>query len=202
MTVEGSHETPQGQTAPQAANRQSMGSQQLRIVLLVVVVAAVGVGAWLAFGHSAKHKKKSHNLTTAIGPVALSKSKLSAQALALGQPMYWAGPMKGFHYEFWRLKSDRIYVRYLPVKVKAGAPGKNYLIIGTYPLPHAYKSLKKLAKGKGVKGPNGSFIWQRTGAPNSVYVVWPKVPYEIEVYDPHPSKSASIAESGQVKTVG
>jgi hypothetical protein len=88
------------------------------------------------------------------------------------------------------------------VKVKAGAPGKNYLIIGTYPLPHAYKSLKKLAKGKGVKGPNGSFIWQRTGAPNSVYVVWPKVPYEIEVYDPHPSKSASIAESGQVKTVG
>jgi hypothetical protein len=124
-----------------------------------------------------------------------------ARASAVGQPFYWAGPKKGFHYEFQRLSNDNIYVRYLPKGVPAkGKPGK-LLIIATYPMSHAYTRLIKGAGGRGVAGPHGSFVWVRTGAPQSVYVTWPHVPYEVEVYNPNPRKSARIAESGEVSPV-
>jgi len=180
-----------------------MGRQQLIIAGVVILAVVAGIALWLT--HSTKHKKHhptGNNSFTAIGPKALNKVELSAEALAIGEPVYWAGPMPGFHYEFWRLKNDNIYVRYLPKGVKAGAPGKSYLIISRYPFPQAYKRLKKQAHNKGVTGPGGSFIWPRPGYPKSVYIAWPKVPYEIEVYDPHPSKAITVAESGQVKTVG
>ena len=192
-------------SAQSGATGQQAGNQQLRIALLVVVAAVVGVGLWLAFGHSSKNKKKqggSPAVTTAIGPVALSERQLRDKNTIINQPMYWAGPKQGYHYEFWRLKSDRIFVRYLPQNVKAGAPGAHYLIVGTYPLPGAYGALKKLANGKGVSGPNGSLVWVRPGYPKSVYIVWPKVNYEVEVYNPNPSKALQIAKSTQIQTVG
>jgi hypothetical protein len=195
----------EGSAAQSGAKGQPMGNQQLRIAILVVVAALVGIGLWLAFGHNSKHKKKgggTQNITTAIGPKTLSKRQLQALPVTLNQPIYWAGPQKGYHYEFWRLKSNRVYVRYLPSNVPAGANGAHYLIVSTYPFPHAYKALKKQANGRGEKGPNNSFIWALPGNPKHVYIAWPKVPYEIEVFDPKASKAAAYAANGDVTTVG
>ena len=118
----------------------------------------------------------------------------------MDQPVYWAGPKKGYHYEFWRLKNGRIFVRYLPLGTKAGAPGKKYLIIGTYWAPGAYKAFKK--GGNFEKGPRGSVIWTGPKAPHSVYVAWPGKNYEVEVYHPNASKAARIAADGSVAPVG
>jgi hypothetical protein len=196
-------ESPQGTTNAAPAKSGSMGSQQLRIGILVVVAAIVGVGLWLALSHnSGKKKVKQHPRTSAIGPLALSQTGLMAHTLAVGQPVYWAGPKRGVRYEFWRLTNDNIYIRYLPHGVRNGAPGKKYLIIGTYPFSNAYNALKKISKNRGVSGPRGSYIWARPNDPRSVLIAWPKVPYEVEVYDPSATKAATIAESGQVKPVG
>lgn len=203
MSVEGSESAPDVQ-------RQPIGNEQwIRIAVLVVLLVVVGIVLWLVLGNSSKHKPNGGgkhgcggNCTTQIGPKAETKTQLMAQATVLGQPVYWAGPMRGFHYEFWRLTNDHIFVRYLPQRVKAGASGAHYLIIGTYPYANAYSRLKELAKGRGVNGPRGSFVFVRPNFPKSVLIAWPHVDFEVEVYDPHPAKAAAVAESGQVLPVG
>jgi hypothetical protein len=208
VTAEGSQSAPvnpeSAQSAP--AKASTSGNQQLRIAILVVVAALVGVGLWLAFGNSSnKHHPKNKGkgaVTTAIGPVAFSKARLAKQPNIIDQPIYWAGPKKGYHYEFWRLKNDQVYVRYLPQNVKAGAPGKKYLIIGTYPFANAYHALKKQSHGRVTKGPNGSIIWTSSSDPHSVYIAWPGRRYQIEVYDPKASTAAAIAANGDVAPIG
>lgn len=200
----GAAENPQPSTQG-AAKAPATGNQSLRIAILVVVAALVGVGLWLAFGHS-KDKKGGGNssaLKHAVGPVSLSESQLLTKAGNVGQPIYWAGAakQKGTHYEYTR-RNNKIWIRYLPKGVKANQKPAQLLIIGTYPLAHAYKALKKLAKGRGVTGNDGSFVWVRKGDPKSVYIVWPGRPYEVEVYSPNPTRAAKIAESGQITTVG
>ena len=76
------------------------------------------------------------------------------------------------------------------------------MIVATYPFPNAYARLKKGAKGRVVAGKNGSIVWVRTKNPQSVYIAWKRVGYEVEVYSPNASKAAKIAESGQVVSVG
>ena len=137
--------------------------------------------------------------TSAIGPVAESKNQLMNRALAVGGPIYWIGPKKGFHYEFQRLTNHNIYVRYLPKGVEAGGKPGKLLIVATYPMTNAYARLQKGGASGVVAGKNGSIVWVRTGDPNSVYVAWPHVPYEIEVYDPSPSEAARVAKSGQIQ---
>jgi hypothetical protein len=206
-----SAETPQPaaadapQPAPQAdsAAGKPTGNNSLRIAILVVVAAVVGVGVWLAFGHS-KNKKSSGTapVATAIAPISQSARELSNRALTLGQPLYWIGAKKNYHYEFSRTTKGFLYVRYLPKGVKATEKPGKLLIIATYPMTDAYNRLKRGAKGRVVAGKHGSIVWVRTDNPKSVYIAWPHVGYEVEVYSPNASKAARIAESGQVMPVG
>jgi hypothetical protein len=39
-------------------------------------------------------------------------------------------------------------------------------------------------------------------APNSVYVAYPNVPTQVEVYDPHPGRAAALVRSGIVAPIG
>jgi hypothetical protein len=135
-------------------------------------------------------------------PVLLSASEMKAASKLLRQPIYWHGPRKGYHYEFTHTTSGYSYVRYLPHGVRAGDPRAKFLIVATYPYPGAYAALKKYAHGKVSSGPNGSIYYAQPGHKQSVYIAWPKVDFEIEVYDPKPAVSRSIAASGKVKPVG
>jgi hypothetical protein len=171
------------------------------IVALVVVAAVVGVVLWLVLGHNTK-KHHQGPITTAIGPLALTENKLLVRALAIGQPMYWAGPKQNVRYEFRRLTNDKIYVRYLPKGVGVGKDCGKCLTIATYPFSNAYNALKKVTNNRGVSGPHGSYIWQNRKDPRSVLIAWPKVPYQVEVYAYRATTSAQLAESGQIHTVG
>jgi hypothetical protein len=135
-------------------------------------------------------------------PVGLvTPSALKAASKLLHQPIYWAGPRKGLHYEFWRLTNGNIYVRYLPRGVKPGARSGKYLIVGTYHMTNAFKKLKKFCGSSALAGPHGSVYCALPGDPKSVYVAFPNVNYEIEVYDPSPKVARAIAASGRVAPV-
>jgi hypothetical protein len=152
--------------------------------------------------NSGKSGPKVH-LVSQIGPVFQSQVKLGLRPLTLAQPIYYAGPKKGYKYEFWRLPNKTVEIRYVPKSVKkAGAKpnGKQYLIIATYPFSDAYNRLKKKYKNIGVTK-NGAYIVVRPGLPTNILMAWPKVDYEVEVFDPNPQKAAAIAESGQVGPV-
>ncbi len=192
-------ETPQAQAPVPTA--QPAGDKSLRIAILVVVAALIGVGAWLAFGRSS-HKPKPAPVASNIGPLSQSARELSNRALTLAQPIYWIGAKPGFHYEFQRNTKGYVFIRYLPKGVGVGGmPGK-LLIVATYPMTNAYGRLKKGANGRVVSGKHGSIVWVSTNHPQSAYIAWPHVPYEVEVHSLNASKAARIAESGQVTTVG
>jgi hypothetical protein len=192
---------PAAQPAAQPAGKPS-SSNSLRIGILVVVAALVGVGLWLALGRNSHNKPSNNNIVRPIGPKFESQNDLGSFALLTHQPIYWAGPKRGFGYEFTRLGNDWKYVRYLPKGVKVGNKSAKYLTVSTYPFFNAYNRLKKGSKGKGIDGPGHSYIWQRPNHPTSVLIAWPNVNYEVEVYHPNAAKAASVAESGEVTRVG
>ena len=131
--------------------------------------------------------------------VLMTPARLKSEASFLGQPIYWAGPRKGYEYEFQRTATGYVYVRYLAQGLPAGAAGK-FLTVATYPFIGAFKGVKAAGKGKAFAGPGGSIIYVRPD-PTSVLVAFPGIDYEIEIYDPSPLVARLTAESGRVRAV-
>jgi hypothetical protein len=136
-----------------------------------------------------------------VGPVAATVAKL--RAVARAHPVYWAGPKQGVTYELTRSSNGRTFIRYLPKGVRVGSR-RNVLFVGTYAVPGAYKALQKAAKASGdvtFKAPRGGLaIYSRTGATN-VYVAYPGSNYQIEVYDPNPTRARKLVRSGVIRPI-
>jgi hypothetical protein len=132
------------------------------------------------------------------GPVIASTADLKSVSKLLRQPIYWAGPRKGYREELSVTANRYSYVRYLRPGVDPGATGSSYLIVATYPFADAYAGLKKFAQGKAVKGPNGCIYFAKG---TSVYVAFPGLDYEIEVYDPSAKIARAIVTGGALRAV-
>ena len=169
--------------------------------LLIPGVAAVLILAACGGSSTPLVETRGNGPTLGNEPVLLSPAQLRAQAALLGQPFYWAGPRKGYEYEFHRTPNGYVYVRYLRPGLLAGDAG-SYLTISTYPFVGAFKAVKTEGKGNATAGPGGSIVYVRAGDPTSVLIAFRGVPYEIEVYDPRPPVSVTVARSGRVQPVG
>ncbi len=127
--------------------------------------------------------------TAAVAVASADLAKLQAR---LGRNVYWAGAERGATYELTQTPDGRVYVRYLPASVRVGTPHL-YLTIGTYPLPNAYATTNSAATRIGavtIPVAGGIAFYDRS-RPTSVYVAFPGVDEQIEVFDP----SAAIAQS-------
>ena len=103
-------------------------------------------------------------------------------------PVYWLGPVAGKKYELTRTPDGRVYVRYLPSRVRIGAQ-KPFLTVATYPLAHALAATRAAARRPGtVKTtfPGGIVAFYSRTRPTSVYVAFPGVDEQVEVFDPSP----------------
>ena len=92
-------------------------------------------------------------------------------------------------------------MRYLSHGVKVGDPWPKFLIVATYPYRGAYAALKKYAHGKVAAGPHGSIYFVDPGVPTNVYVAFPKVNYEMEIFDPSPAVARKIASTGRIRPI-
>jgi hypothetical protein len=178
---------------------------RVRLGAVLALAVAAGIVAWATVGRGSS---TSPTQTTAgpvaakpIAPVALSSAGLRTLARAVGQPIYWDGPKPGYMYELRRTSNGNVYVRYLPPGVKAGAPGAKYLIVATYPFRNALNALKAVANGGQIKLPGGGIAAVDASYPQSVHLAFPGVGYQVEVYDPSPTRARRIALSGHVRPV-
>jgi hypothetical protein len=124
-------------------------------------------------------------------PVAVSPAELSELSAALHQPIYWVGPSADTTYELTRTAAGLIYLRYLPRGVAVGAPAQ-YLTIGTYPLSRAYATgvaNSKLPGAVTIAVP-GAIAYSANQDPTSVYLAFPGVNEQVEVFDP----SSTVAD--------
>ena len=167
-----------------------------------MVLAGVAVVLWLLLrsGGGGNAKPVPHAPASAA-----SIQRLIAFTSSVGHPIYWAGPQPSYRYELSQTQDGRVYIRYLPHGVKLGNANPNYLTIGTYPQKNALATVRATAKKQGVQTMHvagGGLAFQYKGRPTSVYVAYPGSAYQVEVFDPSPSRAVQVVTSGQLKAVG
>src|SRR5436190_1452509 len=171
------------------------------IIAAVVALAAIaGITLWLTLGGGGGGRRANRAPATAT-----SIQRLYSFATSVRHPIYWAGPQPRFTYELSRTKDGRVYIRYLPRGVKTGNTNPNYLTVGTYPQANAFATLRATAKTQGIRTlhlAGGGLAFQYKTRPTSVYLAYPQSNYQIEVFDPSPTRALELVTSGQVKPVG
>jgi hypothetical protein len=188
--------------ATAATYRRALKGPRLRLAAVAGAATLIGVVVWaVSGGGSSSPTAATGSSANPIAPVALSAQGLRTLARAVKQPIYWDGPKAGYMYELTRTATGRIYVRYLPPGVKAGAHGARYLIVATYPYVNALGGLRSVAGGKQIALPGGGIAVVDAGYPKSVHLAYPGVAYQVEVYDPSPAAALGIASSGGVRPV-
>jgi hypothetical protein len=175
---------------------------RVRLGAVIALALAAGFIAWLALRDDNTKTVAAKGPQAGAAPAAISSAGLTRLQESLGHPIYWAGPKPGYTYEVTRRRDGAIYVRYLPPGVRVGDPRGDFLIIVTYPYANGLLALQRVENGKGIRVPRGGLALVHEGYPRSVHMAYPRVDYQIEVYDPSPRVARQVATSGQVRPVG
>jgi hypothetical protein len=120
-------------------------------------------------------------------------------------PIYWAGPQDEAELELSQPEAGRTFVRYLTGGAEAGDPGAGFLTVATYADDHAVSALKRQGKEPGgvlASAPGGATVYFSRSNPHSVYLAYPGVAVQIEVYNPDFKRALQLVESGQIISAG
>ena len=134
---------------------------------------------------------------------AVTPRRLASLAVALREPVYWAGAATGVRYELSR-SPGRVFVRYLPLGVAVGS-NRPYLTIGTYRLRNAFAITKASARTAGsVRIPigGGGIAFYSGARPTNVYLAYPRAGIQIEVFDPVSGRARDLVASQSIAPVG
>jgi hypothetical protein len=135
----------------------------------------------------------------------LSIRELREAVSGTGTPVYWAGEQAGTELELSRPDPSSTYVRYLTGDAEAGDSRPTFLTVGTYVRPDAVKELRRQGKQPRTvlgEAPGGAVVYYDRGRPQSVYLAYPGVGVQIEVYDPDVKRALELVNSGQIVALG
>jgi hypothetical protein len=175
-----------------------------RLRLGAVVAVALGA-AFLVWLLAIKGDDDSGTSSKSGEPVhSASVDELEALPAAVGHKVYWAGPKPKYTYELTKTNDGKIYIRYLPPGVQVGDSRPNFLTVGTYLFPNAFKAAKRGSRsGTAFKAklPDGGIAYTRRKFPKSVFFTYPGSDYMQEVYDRSPKRARSLVTQGQVRPI-
>jgi hypothetical protein len=138
------------------------------------------------------------------GPAAATTAQLRALSVTLGHPVYWLGHWGGFRYELTKTADGRVFIRYLPRGVQVGSK-RDLLTIATYPLKNAFEITSRGASAAGVEKlhvPGGGVgAYSRTN-PHSVFLAFPGVDAQIQIYSPSTALPRKLVAHGKVAALG
>jgi len=170
-------------------------------VIAIALVAAFVV--WLVLREGGSSSTAPSTPAPRASAVPVSLAGLKTLARAVGRPIYWAGPMRGFTYELTKTSDDRVFIRYLPSGVAVGAD-KPYLTIGTYPMQNAFAATDRISRqsdsAKIPIGKRGTAFYSKS-SPTNVYFAYRGSAYQVEVYSPSASRAQELVASGRVRPV-
>jgi hypothetical protein len=191
--------TSEGSGASDRA-RELIGRPRVQLILgAAILVAAGAVIGWAVVVRNADSGGGAGSVNP-VAPVGLSASGLRTLAAAVGQPIYWAGPRPGYLYELTRTKTGSVFIRYLPPGDQVGTR-KVELTIATYPYRHALEALKNVNQGRQHTLPRGGLALIDTRSPQNVHIAFPRVNYQVVVFDSSAARSQRVALSGRVRPV-
>jgi hypothetical protein len=119
-------------------------------------------------------------------------------------PVYWAGPAGAETFEWTKLSDGRIYIRYLTGGAEVEDPRPRFLTVGTYAVGNGVAAINKAAKSPGTRTlrvEGGGTALVNRNSPTSVYLAYPDSKYQIEVFDPNPTRALRLVTSGRIQPV-
>ncbi len=170
------------------------------VALALVGLAAILLVVWLVSGDD-----DDSSTSGSGGAEIVSVEELEDAVADEKEPVYWAGEEEGAELELSQPGEGRTYVRYLTGGAEAGDQRADYLTVGTYVKADAVAALRRQAKeSNGVLGtaPGQAVVYFNRNQPTSVYLAYPGVDVQIEVYDPDFTRALQLVNSGQIVPVG
>jgi hypothetical protein len=137
-------------------------------------------------------------------PEVFSAEALEDAVSGQEPPVYWAGEQSGTEVELSRPEASRTYIRYLTDGAEAGDERADFLTVGTYAHTDPVAALRKQGKEPGgviATAPGGATVYFNRKQPHSVYLAYPGLEAEIEVYDPNFTRALQLVNSGQIVPV-
>lgn len=158
----------------------------LLVVVAIVLVVAGGDGG--------------DDLGTGDGiPRLVDREEISAVEEELGHPVYWAGERSPDQLELVQEPDGNVFLRYLPPGVEAGDQRAEFLTVGTYPFVDPIAGLERTAAESGGSlrtAADGTRILVNPSS-DSVYLAYPDVELQVEVYDPA-GAALELIEAGEI----
>jgi hypothetical protein len=172
---------------------------------VIVVALAVGFVVWLLFirGDDSEDAGGSSPVVEKRVDVVPAADVLDVLA-GVGYPVYWVGERPNVRYEVTRISDGRAYVRYLPEGVGGGSD-QPFLTVGSYRKEDALGVIEELAEKPGAERfelDDGGLGVSPREAATSVYLAYPGVDVQVEVFHPDTSEVRELVESGAVAPVG
>jgi hypothetical protein len=174
-------------------------SQNSKTILLMIGSFLVGsVLTYSVTSSSGNAPKASSSTFTEViaGKVALTESELIDAVKQLGVDVYWAGPVSGAKYTLAVPAEGQAYVRYLPNGDGLTDTQPNYVVIATYTTTDAFRATQAAGnQSNGVTFINaeGAAVYYNKDTPTNVYVAYPNLNYQIEVFNPIAKTALEIA---------
>jgi len=195
-------------TDPEFKLEKPKMSQNSKTVLLMLV--AFIVGSLFTYGitkNTTPTPEASTSTFTDViaGKVALTESELIDAVKKLGVDVYWAGPVDGAKYTLSAPAEGQVYLRYLPNGDGLTDTKPNYVVIATYTTADAFTATQAAGnQSNGVTFINnqGAAVYYNKDVPTNVYVAYPNLSYQIEVFSPIAATALDIAsKQGALKLV-
>jgi hypothetical protein len=204
-----SNETPAGIDTPSGAQSTTSWFDANRTAVIVAVaVVVVAIVAVVSFRLSGSSKKSSTPSVTTPSKdstqVNLSADGIRTAVKALGKVVYWAGDESGDTYVLQTFANGQTTVRYVPSGGDPTSSGAIYRLMGSYPIKNAFNVTKQAASGGNsvlVTNSDGSVVLYNKSKMTNVYVAFPKVDVQVEIFDPTPGKALELATSGAIKPI-
>ena len=143
--------------------------------------------------------------TAGVAAEIVSTGRLRAIASGLGRPVYWAGERPRARIEYTQTSNGTTYVRYLTGGAQAGDKRSGYVVVATYAQADAFARVRALARRNHYQIeqlPDGGLAVTQSGSRRNVHIVYPGLPYQVEVYAPAAAEARRVALGGDVVPVG
>lgn len=130
------------------------------------------------------------------GGVCLTESELKSIVKENDIQAYWTGPLENATYSLNSSTAGQVFIRYVPEGEKCDDVRSNFRVIATYQEANAFattESAGTTADGVSLLNADGSIVYFNKNVPTNIYLAYPGIDYQIEIYDPDPKEAVSIA---------
>ena len=182
------------------------GKTALLIIFVAVVSSALTYTLTNSSSSASTPAASTSTFTEVIaGKVALTEPELIAAVKQLGIDVYWAGPVKDAKYTLAVPADGQAYVRYLPNGQGIDDTKPNYVVIATYTTTDAFTATQaagNTSNGVTFVNTEGAAVYYNKDTPTNVYVAYPNLNYQIEVFDPIAATALEIAsKAGALRVI-